>query len=221
MTTKFGEFQEDVRSLSITGIDKKNIFFFNGWSQVYAAKQLMTKYDIESFSEEEQLICKKLLAEFDDVDITRNVRGVVKECLGYPFWPKFPDWEDYEDTEIEKVFREELSGEPHTFKVVDGKLYLMLPEFSANIKKHVDNDEDPHLTIINSDKFDSKDHSLYDGLTLYDVLYDKLSATPVLDYPPFKDVIVVKCTSPTLSKEFGKKEFHYTVKRTTRPIYKL
>ena len=209
-------FQELVRDLSITGVDIKEKYFYNGWSQVVAMKMALPQF-VDSLSDEQHALVRKVVAELDTIDHERNVRGPVKEVLRYPHFPGYPPWEDYSDDAIAGAFSA-LSGRPHTLKVThDNKIYLMLPEdLPYDVRGHIENDEEPHFTLVNSDKFDPEVHGKLDGKVIQDLEYAGLAATLAMDWPPFRNIIVVKCISERIWREFGKKELHYTVKREKR-----
>lgn len=212
-------FQENVRKLTITGFDKKEPLFYKGWSSIIAMKMLHPQYK-NSLSEEQNNLILRATSEIDNFDINKNVRGIVKEVLMYPIWPNFPPWKEYHNDEIKSACAE-LSNKPHVFKVVDGKLYLMLPTFSDKLNTIVDNDEEPHLTIINSNKFVPEEHNEYHGVIIDDVIYSDLAFTESLDYAPFKEVIVVKAYSQFVHENLLKKELHYTIRRINRESYRF
>jgi hypothetical protein len=216
LTPAFLDFQEKVRCMSLNGVSKDNPWLIQGWSQIVPMMILYPEYK-NHFSDEERGVVEAAIDELRTADVSRNVRGPVKKVI---LKQGFPDFEPYDDPELQTTVSEALTRKEHKFAKVDGKLYLMLPELPEDIKDVCNNDEKPHITIINSNdyKADAERYDSFVGRTIDDVEYGSLAATVSLDYTPFLSVIVIYCTSKYLSEHFGRtKPYHFTIRRVERP----
>ncbi len=219
------EFQEKVRQLSICGFDENDKFYYNGWSQLLAMINLYNSYK-DNISVEMKSVYNWVVKNNDinKIDVEKNIRGPVKKFLMFPDY-SFSPFKYYKDDNLLKSLKNELDNKDHILKIVNGKLYCILPKLSDKLESKIENSETRHLTIINSDKYKSQ-HEKYDGKIIDDVIYTELGNTgEIRDYPLFKNAIVVKCESKILNNilldEFGKtKSLHFTVIRELRkPLF--
>lgn len=214
------EYQELVRKLAIAGCSPEDKAFYNGWTQVAAIKMVYSQFK-DQLNHEQQQIAEKAIEKLNHYDPDGNVRAEVKAFLRYPYYPEYPPWEKYDDPELLALCKT-MSNKPHKLQVYNGKLYLMLGDaIPQELKDLSNNTEEPHITIINSDVFDKDKHGKYDGVEVTDVVYTHLESTECLDWPPFKNCVVVKCQSNYIKEQFGKKGLHYTVKITPREPFKF
>ena len=213
-------YQNCVSKLSIQGVTHTDKYYYNGWSQMISIKQLYNTFKSKISPHFLQLVNEILNRnDLNKMDINVNVRGDVKKFLMYPNYSYEP-FQPYEDNNLLTLIKKELDYKPHVLKIVDGKLYCMLPQISDTLSAMINNDESRHLTIINSNEL-TDSHYTYEYIVIDDIEYYGLAFTPVRDYPLFKEVIVAKCNSNKLNniiaKELGTtKSLHFTVKRTLR-----
>ena len=205
------EFQEKVRKLSLTiSEDLDDPLFFNGWNSVIASKMLSDQYNLD---EKFQSIVNKVVGEFKDYDVNRNVRGIVKQMLMYPEtdYPPFSEssFSTISIEELDRSFREK-APDGFQLKITQGKLYLFLPNLdwkALGIKIHK---EAPHVTVVNSDKMND-DYKKFDGIKVNDIKFTSFKETISKDYPPYKKVIVACLESEILRSINQKKSFHFTI----------
>jgi hypothetical protein len=214
--------QEDVRRLTlIICSDTKQPLFFNGWATLFAIKVLLPMYQARGVMLKEKLVklAEDCIKNAGPINLEKNIRADIKKFLMFP-QESYPDWIEldtpFSGTSIDDL-NTQFSGKPCILKIVEKKLYCVLPEIPTKFK----NREIPHITVINSDKFDEKIHSKYEFDEVVDIKYTKLAATYSFDYPLFGDCVVARLESKQLThilSEVGiKKSLCLTVYEEPKP----
>lgn len=221
------DFQQDVRSLSLSFAPRGHPLMVSGWSQVCAMRALLPKYQ-HKISKDLLERVERAISEGDkkcsldgSTVLAPNVRKVAKSVLGWPIYPGFPEWEEAIPN-AEKILDacQELNHKPHLLKVVDGKLYAMLPELPKSILTISNNVERAHVTLVGSAEYDPDKHLALAGTEVCDVTYTDVKRTTDIYYPPFIDATVVTIKSETLRKIVGPtKTLHWTICNTLRQPY--
>jgi hypothetical protein len=227
-------FQEHVRKLSLVGFSINEKLFFNGWNQIWAMKLLFPQYE-EKINGDFASHIKNVIEMLDTMNPNTNVRGVVKMILMWPHYPKFFDFCDYKNDQLLSICK--LIKTMPNLAVHQNKIYLYL-RLPGNFRDLVSEcipengkaiEEDPHITIINSDEFEKFKNSPHIAKLcekiIDDVEFYELSGTFSEDYPPYTNIVVVRCFSKMLEnalEEFDsmlpekgmfkiRKNFHFTI----------
>ena len=212
------EFQEKVRRLSLNGCKVAEPWFYNGYSQLVAMKQLLPTYahrlDPEFLFEVEQAV-----AAFQEdggiLDLSKNKRLFVKRVLQWPHWPSYHPWVSYTNENV-LGYLKQMESAKHEIKVHQNKLYLFynhprqekvfdrVLELMESETKGDPMEEQMHITLINSDQFvhlmgfqaavDACCATVVDDLQI-----TELKTTFSEDYPPYLACVVGIVTSQKLS----------------------
>lgn len=192
-------FQDRVRALSITGFNQDDPLYYNGWSQLWAMKQLQSKYH---FTDEFNEILNTALSELATISPLRNVREHVKRVLMFPNFPKYEPFKEHDDHELLNMVKQEFVNKRFFFESHNNKINLVCdkpPKFERN---GYDSPEF-HITIFNSnefEKFKELEDDVNELLTRHidDIQFTRLSSTSVTDYPLYEEVIVANLESDQL-----------------------